>query len=258
MMISSSTILAEIAKLFEEPNTEVESTKGGYQDFQDHKAMTVYKSKLDVNEKREIVEYAKKAGLAIVEYEQKTKINDLTLFNTYHFVLKLEDFWRIPAYLKYMDMMKNHYIWNDSAEHFERILLGYTEPEIVNYIESRKRTHGFWGLQAVYIVMTREYCDNLRHFGYKCFNLPSKSDYLGLVFDSLSRGLKTSVFKHENKEFCIGRFGLKIDSLREIFDLTEISEERPALSVQLDNKEIVPLNQVLRTNIQLFSNGSWT
>ena len=257
MIISDAMTLAEVRDLFEEPNAETTMMNANFEPSRSSSAMIIYKGDRDVDEELEIENLAKNEGLITLVSEVKGNYEDPERTEKYRFLLKSEDSWRVPAYIEFMQMMKTHYRWCDGAEHFERLLLGFEEHNIIDYLVDRKNTHGFWGLQLVYVIMHRDYFLKLDQLGHKCFERLNEAESISLIFDSLHRRLKTSVHSHTHQNYVIGRFGLAISSLREIFDLSELRDNFTILTVKVENARIPFLNQALRTKVQFFSDGSW-
>ena len=258
MMINDAMTLADVLSLFEEPNTEARTLKIPAQSPPFREAMIIYKGSCDVGEELEIERYAKSEGLIILTHDIKGNHGDFELPDKYRFLIKSEDKWRVPAYIEFMQMMKANYRWCDAAEHFERLLLGFEESDILDYLNIRRETHGFWGLQLVYVIMHQNYFNSLGQFGYKCFERLSEGKSLSLIFDSLGRRIKASVHSRAPQEYIVGRFGLALSSLRNIFDLSELENDKPLLTVKLENARIPFLNQALCTKLQFFSDGSWS
>jgi hypothetical protein len=107
-----------------------------------------------------------------------SKSNDVFLF----FVTR-EESWRIPAFIS-MQRAYRDYVWSDGAEFLEGSLLGYSESQMSDWINAKKRKRIGWLGLTCYFLVSHAQRNEINRLANRCIDPSSITEDIEVFFNT--------------------------------------------------------------------------
>jgi hypothetical protein len=220
------------------------------------KAMSVFsfeRAGVDDNAYVEVLNAVLQMGVLAVEHSLKTETDRETL---YVFATTYNEMWRVPAYLATRTVL-HKFVWSDTAECLESLLLGYSEAEIAEWISNIRYRRAGWTGRTIYLIMSVDQKKQIEELASRCVGSQTLSDPI-LAFISRSQAIvKRNAGDLIEEGLVIGRVAVSQEFVRELFGTADRWGENDVISASIDQSLARKLNCALGSNFEFFESGSW-
>ena len=162
--------------------------------------------------------------------------------------------WRVPALLATEKVLRGYPPWSDGLEALESCLLGYSEEQIVQWIDYQRARRLGWVGRTVYALMTREQQRRIVEHGSRSFPDGPPADEMLLLF--VSR--RQYPIRRDAAEQCgpmraLARFAMAADGFDTLFKNVLKARDSGVVSVEIPARDGVSLNKFLESRIEFLS-----
>jgi len=187
-----------------------------------------------------------KGLLAIIHKEAsgRQRLGEIRLF----FTTPGEN-WRVPAYLS-MKRAFRDCSWSDGAEFLEGTLLGYSESQMVSWIEAHRRKRVGWSGPTCYFIMDRSQRNAIKRLADRCIDPSSIHEEVEAFYSVDNLPLKKDVqdFLPEGKSLC--RASFKFEFFKILFDRDlNLKKKKKFFVSSINRYNAGDLNESLQSNL---------
>lgn len=204
----------------------------------------------------ELREIASELNLSIVINDKVDVDQDPNLATTYIFVTKSTEYWRIPAYLAFKRVFEQ-YGWSDSAEHFESLLLGYTDDDITTWLNAHSASRIGWSGVTFNLLLSDLQASNVRKLGKRSIDPSVVEQPIQIFFNRKHHIVRKDADKLLVGECALARVSVCEPFFRELFGRQIILNSSDVVTSLLTPTVVTDLNLALESNFQFFEEGTW-
>ncbi len=192
----------------------------------------------------QLIREANDKGLLAVIHKEESGGGEIRLF-----VTSPGETWRVPAYLS-MKRAFRDCSWSDGAEFLEGILLGYSEDQMVSWIEAHRRKRVGWSGPTCYFIMDRSQRNAIKRLADRCIDPSSIREEIEAFYSVNSLPLKEDFrdFLPEGKSLC--RASVNFAFFKILFDRDINAKKKNEFFVSTINaRNAGGLNESLQSNL---------
>jgi hypothetical protein len=219
------------------------------------KSMSVFSISEDMIDHELYIQLLKKSidmGVMASFHKRIDGINGNEWGEIFLFFVSREESWRIPAYLS-MKRAFQDYDWSDGAEFLEGTLLGYSESQMISWINAKKRRRIGWLGLTCYFLVSHAQRNQMKKLASRCIDPSSVMEDIEVFRNMDNRPPKENVHELLPEGLNLCRASIKSDFCRKLFARDISSGRKASFFVSAINSgNANDLNESLQSNFEFF------
>jgi hypothetical protein len=172
------------------------------------------------------------------------------------FLTRPMELWRIPAFSSFKKVFEE-YDWNDAAEHFESVLLGYSEEDISKWLETRARSQISWRGRTFYLLLSSTDADGVRALAKRCLDPRLITQPILAFFNRQQNPMRTDADGLVSSGCVLARVSVRQSFFRDLFGRPTAQSDSDVSTALLTPETAAKMNSALESNFQFLEAGTW-
>ena len=172
------------------------------------------------------------------------------------FLTRPMELWRVPAYSAFKSVFQN-YDWSDAAEHFESVLLGYSDEDISKWLNAHASSQISWKGSTVYLLLSSTQASGVRTLSKRCVDPSLILEPIRVFFDRERNPVRKNAADFLPDKYVLARVSVHHSFFREFFGRQTLPSESDVITSLLTAELAPKMNSALESNFQFFEAGVW-
>lgn len=204
----------------------------------------------------ELCQIAFELNLSIVIITKSEISTSLKLKMAHVFLTRPTELWRVPAYSLFKGVFEQ-YDWSNAAEHFEGMLLGYSNEDMLKWLCARADTRIGWTGKTVYLLLSSAQAISVRAHGKRYIDPEEVVRPIDIFFSRRHNRVRKDAENLILENITLARVSVWESFFRELFADKIRHIKSDIVTALLTQEKAAKMNSVLESNFQFFESGSW-
>lgn len=176
--------------------------------------------------------------------------------SSYVFLTRPTELWRASAYCAFREVFEN-YGWSDAAQHFESMLLGYSEEDISRWLRAFARWQIDWKGRTIYFLLSSSDADGVRALAKRCIDPKMIAQPIPVFCSYHQNPMRTDAESLLSEGCVLARVSVRRPFFGELFGRQTPPSESDVITSLLTADLAAKMNSALESNFQFLEAGEW-